>query len=357
MSRPPPTTVVTPTASCVFDGIRGIAIVLVVLSHGVVDLAPRARRAHTLAHARSSASGNFAVSIFFVVGAFLATRSLLRGASTAEGLRPGVQLRPPLPPSQRPGRASCCSSCCVRHGPGRTPTPTPRPRPATRSLRIATYTWNWYLQANALVARPDLGTCGTSRSTCRCSCWSSRWSACCGAARRGCSWPLAVILLVVCALAHPRLPDRGRLPGPAAHHRPHGRPPRRRARRSPRSPTCARLRPAGRPRWPRLAALSLGRRCSYLNVGQRRLLPGGPACCSTWPRRASSSRARVAPASHGRHAACSGSRRWPILGRRSLSLYIWHFPIFLFLSRHSRLALGTAAHRGRRGADGRRGGC
>ena len=71
----------------VFDGLRGVAIVLVVLSHGWA-LWPST---YTLGHRPLStlfASGNFAVSIFFAVGAFVATRALLRKAHSPPACTP-----------------------------------------------------------------------------------------------------------------------------------------------------------------------------------------------------------------------------------------------------------------------------
>lgn len=136
------------------DGIRGIAIVLVVLSHGwtLFPLAGLRTAAplDALFHA-----GNLAVTTFFVVGGFLVTRTLLARHSSAAGLRParywvqrmvrlGVQVYPLLvvilvvhwlDAKDEFGAAATWRSVAA----------------------VGTYTWNWYLENHALDARSDLG--------------------------------------------------------------------------------------------------------------------------------------------------------------------------------------------------------
>ncbi len=136
------------------DGIRGVAIALVVLSH-TWTLLPFAdlRRAAPLDGLFRS--GNLAVSIFLVIGGFLVTRTLLRRSESVNGLRPirywlervcriGVQLYPLLvvillvhlvDPSDPYSTATTEKSAAT----------------------AATFTWNWYLQNNVLSSRSDLG--------------------------------------------------------------------------------------------------------------------------------------------------------------------------------------------------------
>lgn len=139
----------------VFDGLRGIAIVLVMLSHTAWLTWPHVRGEGNIVTRVLLENGNFAVSIFFVVGAFLYTRSLLTRAASPHGLHPGVQvvrryLR--LTPAVLVllGVLACVAAL--------------EPRPTYEGLRlgdsarsILTYTWNWYVKDNPLVARPDLG--------------------------------------------------------------------------------------------------------------------------------------------------------------------------------------------------------
>lgn len=141
----------------ILDGIRGVAILLVVLSHSwtLVPLGSLRQYAPIdgLFHA-----GNQGVTIFFVVGGFLVTRTLLRRAGTDDGLRPvryfvermiriGVHLYPLL------------LVIVLVHLADRS---DPYTDAATYKsvATITTYTWNWYLE-NSLYsphsARADLG--------------------------------------------------------------------------------------------------------------------------------------------------------------------------------------------------------
>ena len=78
----------------VFDGLRGIAILLVMLSHTSWLTWPHVRGEGDPVTRALLENGNFAVSIFFVIGAFLYTRSLLNRAASPQGLHPGVQVIP-----------------------------------------------------------------------------------------------------------------------------------------------------------------------------------------------------------------------------------------------------------------------
>lgn len=138
----------------VFDGLRGVAIVLVVLSHGWAIWPSE----YTLTHRPLStlfASGNFAVSIFFAIGAFVATRSLLRKAVSPAGLHPVVEV------VRRYVRLTgqvlfLLLAVLMVSVFDETDTSTDADTRVSL-LRVATYSWNWYLQGNALVARSDLG--------------------------------------------------------------------------------------------------------------------------------------------------------------------------------------------------------
>lgn len=138
----------------VFDGIRGVAIVLVVLSHGwtiwptsAINDRPLLRTVFT--------SGNYAVSVFFVVGAFLATQGMLRAVRSPEGLRPGVALLRRF--VRLSGQVYFLLLVVALVTVLDTTDTYPDTETRTSILRIGSYTWNWYLQSHALVARPDLG--------------------------------------------------------------------------------------------------------------------------------------------------------------------------------------------------------
>jgi peptidoglycan/LPS O-acetylase OafA/YrhL len=137
----------------VFDGVRGVAIVLVVLSHGwtlwpAQDLVAREglRQLFT--------SGDAAVSVFFVVGSFLATGGLLRLARAG-------RLRPPVAVVRRWIRLSAQTYALLLTVlvvevlyPGGT---FPDRNTGASVLNASTYTWNWFLHSHPADARPDLG--------------------------------------------------------------------------------------------------------------------------------------------------------------------------------------------------------
>lgn len=136
-----------------FDGLRGIAIVLVVLSHGWT-LWPTDRIVETPVVHDLFRSGDFAVSIFFVVGSFLATRALLRSAD-AGALRPGVAFARRV---LRLGGQMYFLLVAVLVVAAVDSTDTySQSATGTSVLRAATFTWNWYVRSNTLEARPDLG--------------------------------------------------------------------------------------------------------------------------------------------------------------------------------------------------------
>ena len=139
----------------VFDGLRGIAIVLVMLSHTAWLEWPYVRGEGNALTRALLENGNFAVSIFFVVGAFLYTRGLLNRVASPGGLHPGVQVvRRVLRLS--PAVLVLLLVLAIVEA--------VEPRPTYEGLRLSdsvpsvvTYTWNWYVKDNPLVARPDLG--------------------------------------------------------------------------------------------------------------------------------------------------------------------------------------------------------
>ena len=143
-----------PRRTAIFDGIRGVAIVLVVLSHGWALWPMDGLISHAVTGALFQ-SGNYAVSVFFVVGAFVATRGLLRAVDSPGGLRPGVAL------ARRYLRLSgqlyflllTVLALSVFDLTDKTPDRVTR----SSLLHIATYTWNWYLQGHSASARSDLG--------------------------------------------------------------------------------------------------------------------------------------------------------------------------------------------------------
>lgn len=138
----------------VYDGLRGIAVVLVVLSHGWTVWPTTDIDKRDWLHPWF-VSGNYAVSIFFVVGAFLATRSLLKRHEESGVLRPGVEF---LRRFLRISAQVWLLLLAVAVIAGLETTTTYRgTETGTSLLRIGTYTWNWYLQDHAVTARPDLG--------------------------------------------------------------------------------------------------------------------------------------------------------------------------------------------------------
>lgn len=138
----------------VLDGIRGCAIVLVVLSHlwTIADLDGIRRYAPLDGLFRA---GDQAVTVFLVVGGYLVTRTLLRREASAAGPRPwryllerlvriGAQLYPlvlaVLVAHELDAKDRFSDTATYRS-----------------LATVSTFTWNWYLQNNASPARSDLG--------------------------------------------------------------------------------------------------------------------------------------------------------------------------------------------------------
>lgn len=138
----------------VYDGLRGIAVVLVVLSHGWTVWPTTEIDKQDWLHPWF-VSGNYAVSIFFVVGAFLATRGLIRRHEERDTVRFGVEF---LRRFLRISAQVWLLLIAVAVVTGLETEITYRGKETGTSLiQIATYRWNWYLQDHAVVARPDLG--------------------------------------------------------------------------------------------------------------------------------------------------------------------------------------------------------
>ena len=146
----------TATRDRMLDGIRGYAIVLVLLvPHAGSWRAPSGSTLDVVTWLFSN--GDYAVTIFFVVSGFLATRSMLRELDTTGKFRPLVTwLRRWIRIS-----AHVYSLVVVvlvlmavnwnmlvayQHTNTR-----------ESAFHIVTYTWNGYVLHNALAARPDLG--------------------------------------------------------------------------------------------------------------------------------------------------------------------------------------------------------
>ena len=136
------------------DGIRGVAIVLVILSHGwalwpTEDLTSNAWLKPWFT------SGNVAVSIFFVVGAFLATSALLRQVDAGADMHVGVTVVRRL--IRLSGQLYVLLLAVLVVTATDNASSYPDADTGRSVLRIATYTWNWFLVSSPLTARPDLG--------------------------------------------------------------------------------------------------------------------------------------------------------------------------------------------------------
>lgn len=138
----------------ILDGIRGVAIVLVLLSHTWI-VAPTVDLENPVLRVLFS-SGNYAVTIFFVVSGFLATQGMLRTIDRTGSLRFGVAF------VRRWIRISAhvyplvvavlvltaIDSNMVAYEQNNT---------RESAWAIVTYTWNGYVRTHPLEARPDLG--------------------------------------------------------------------------------------------------------------------------------------------------------------------------------------------------------
>ncbi|MDR7254559.1 peptidoglycan/LPS O-acetylase OafA/YrhL [Nocardioides sp. BE266] len=134
------------------DGIRGVAIVLVVLSHGWV-IWPIERIDETAWIRPLFRSGNFAVTVFLVAAGYLAYVSL--ASRGLEHTRPGVTfVRRVL----RVGPSLWLLLAAVLVVSTLDSTDKTASEDNVDSVwHVLTYTWNWYVQGNLLTSRPDFG--------------------------------------------------------------------------------------------------------------------------------------------------------------------------------------------------------
>lgn len=137
------------------DGLRGIAMILVILSHGWI-VWPTSGLAHMGPFANVFASGNLAVTIFFVVGGYLLGKGLL-GQLTDTGevrvwstllrrvLRIEVLVLTLVVVMLVVAQIPDARYKDVQHGTQGT------------ALALATFTWNWHVLNDPIQSRPDMG--------------------------------------------------------------------------------------------------------------------------------------------------------------------------------------------------------
>ncbi len=133
------------------DALRGGAILVVVLSHGWILWPIASIDSHEWVRPLFR-SGNFAVTIFFVVTGFLVHRSLsahglARMSVTVSILRRAVRVAPVVLVSVP---VVVLASALVDD-------PTPSRTNSRSMLHVFTFTWNWYVQTDAFDSRWDLG--------------------------------------------------------------------------------------------------------------------------------------------------------------------------------------------------------
>lgn len=143
------------TRIAVLDGLRGVAIVLVFLSHHYYLWSPVTDETNPVV-ASLIDSGNFAVSIFFAVGAFLYTRSLVRRRD-----RDDLGINPPVVAARRYLRLTAQAAVLLLAVAAVTVLDGGDTFPGTdlgaSSWHVLTHTWNWYVMDEVDMARPDLG--------------------------------------------------------------------------------------------------------------------------------------------------------------------------------------------------------
>ncbi|MDT0215267.1 acyltransferase [Rothia sp. ARF10] len=136
------------------DGLRGLAILLVVLSH-IWVIYPFDRLDDIAPLDGWFKSGSVAVSIFLVLSGFLVTRSMLGASERSGAAGPAISLlRRALRISAQIGLLLVAVVVLSDVD----PTDTASEKTTTNSaFAVATYTWNWYVRDNAFEARSDLG--------------------------------------------------------------------------------------------------------------------------------------------------------------------------------------------------------
>lgn len=136
----------------VLDGVRGIAIVLVVLSHGWQLWPTDWIDSHAMLKPLFR-SGNFAVTIFLVAAGFLTYGGLAQRGLPS--MTPGVSLvRRVL--RVGPSLWLMLAFLLVVATFDSTDT-TPSSVNLESAAHVVTYTWNWYVQTNLVESRPDFG--------------------------------------------------------------------------------------------------------------------------------------------------------------------------------------------------------
>jgi peptidoglycan/LPS O-acetylase OafA/YrhL len=153
MPAPVPETHDTARRIDVLDGLRGVAIVLVVLSHGWVLWPVEWFDQHWVVRPVMR-SGNSMVTVFLVASGFLTYRALTARRGL-EGMRPEVTfLRRVV--RVAPSLWVMLAVLMVVAAVDPTDT-TPRSANVDSVQHVVTYTWNWYVQGNLLTSRPDFG--------------------------------------------------------------------------------------------------------------------------------------------------------------------------------------------------------
>lgn len=137
-----------------FDGLRGLAILVVVLSHAWV-VYPFTTLSDIAPFDGWFKSGSIGVSMFLVLSGFLVTRSMLGGlARHGQGAPFTTFLRRLIRISAQVYLVVAVVVIVAQLD----DTDTATSSATTNSARaVATYTWNWYVRENALNARGDLG--------------------------------------------------------------------------------------------------------------------------------------------------------------------------------------------------------
>lgn len=137
-----------------FDGIRGTAYILIIMAHGWT-LFPYERIENTPAIAWMFVNGGLAVSIFLIFGGYFAARSLLVDIEYTTPRLTGAWL------GRRLVRVSVAVYLLLAAVLVVTYFEEPRPYTSSQTtnsvVSVATHTWNWFLIDDPLGARSDLG--------------------------------------------------------------------------------------------------------------------------------------------------------------------------------------------------------
>lgn len=136
------------------DGLRGIAILLVMASH-LWTLVPTTWLYDQPALAWLFGNGNFAVSIFFVVAGFLVALGLLSSTDLDSARGTARWVARPLVRISASVYALLVVIMVISVLDSNEAYTTEQTRNSI--TRIMTYTWNWWVMRNALYARDDLG--------------------------------------------------------------------------------------------------------------------------------------------------------------------------------------------------------